>query len=129
MGNMLKGRVAIVTGSGQGVGRGIAIGMAREGAIVITNNRAPKRNETVAVTESFKPIGVKRTPEFDAEDIKKILALRGDAESTAQEIRMNGGKATPFTETSRIMKPPANWYRPPSSNTAELTSSSITPQV
>lgn len=96
MGNTLKGRVAIVTGSGQGVGRGIAIGMAREGAIVITNNRAPKRNDTVSVTESFKSIGIKGTPEFNEEEMRKILALRGDAESTTQEIMMNGGEATPF---------------------------------
>jgi 3-oxoacyl-[acyl-carrier protein] reductase len=35
----LKGKVAIVTGSGQGIGRAIAIAMAREGAAVVTNNR------------------------------------------------------------------------------------------
>jgi len=39
MGNRLKGKVAIVTGSGQGIGLAIAIAFAREGATVITNNR------------------------------------------------------------------------------------------
>ncbi len=39
MGSFLKGRVAIVTGSGQGIGKAIALAMAREGAAVITNNR------------------------------------------------------------------------------------------
>ena len=37
----LEGKVAIVTGSGQGIGKGIARGLARLGAKVITNNRRP----------------------------------------------------------------------------------------
>ena len=41
MGKRLKDRVAIITGSGSGIGRAIAIVMASEGAKVITNNRAP----------------------------------------------------------------------------------------
>lgn len=96
MAKSLEGKVAIVTGSGQGVGRGIALFMAREGAKVITNNRKPKSNDTISVNESFKSIGVKGTPEFNSEEMKKILELRGDAESTAQEIILEGGEATPF---------------------------------
>ncbi len=38
---VLQGKVAVVTGSGQGLGRGIAIGLGKEGAKVITNNRKP----------------------------------------------------------------------------------------
>ena len=41
MGDWLKDRVAVVTGSGQGIGKAIAIAMAKEGARVVTNNRRP----------------------------------------------------------------------------------------
>ena len=36
---LLEGKVALVTGSGQGIGRSVALAMADEGAKVITNNR------------------------------------------------------------------------------------------
>jgi 3-oxoacyl-[acyl-carrier protein] reductase len=39
MGQRLKGKGAVVTGSGQGIGRAVAIAMAQEGARVVTNNR------------------------------------------------------------------------------------------
>ena len=83
MGRKLEGMVAIVTGSGQGVGRGIAIGLAREGAKVITNNRKPKSSLT-----DFR--------ECDEEEREKITTLIGDAESTANEIISEGGEAIPF---------------------------------
>ncbi|MFC1952726.1 SDR family NAD(P)-dependent oxidoreductase [Chloroflexota bacterium] len=39
MGDRLKDKVAIVTGSGQGIGGAIALALAQEGASVVTNNR------------------------------------------------------------------------------------------
>jgi len=50
MNDRLKGKVAVVTGSGQGIGRAIAIAIAREGAKVITNNRQPATSGSDAET-------------------------------------------------------------------------------
>jgi 3-oxoacyl-[acyl-carrier protein] reductase len=59
MGDFLKGRVAIVTGSGQGIGRAIAIAMAKEGAKVVTNNRSPgtKGGDAETVAQEIKVMG------------------------------------------------------------------------
>lgn len=49
----LKDKVALVTGAGQGIGRGIALALAREGAKVVVSDITDKAKEVAKEIESF----------------------------------------------------------------------------
>lgn len=91
MSKHLEGKVAIVTGSGQGIGRAIAKALAAEGCKVVTNNRKPCKKNAVAMFEK------ERVNRLDAETQawveKEVETYAGDAETTAQAIRDAGGEA------------------------------------
>ncbi|MGE4239170.1 SDR family NAD(P)-dependent oxidoreductase [Ramlibacter sp.] len=73
MGNMMKGKVAIVTGAGGGIGREIALAMAAEGAKVVVND-----------------IGTSTTGEG---------ADKGPAQKVVDEIESRGGQAVASTDS------------------------------
>jgi NAD(P)-dependent dehydrogenase (short-subunit alcohol dehydrogenase family) len=64
MTDLLKDKVAIVTGSGQGIGRAIAIALAKEGARVITNNRSAgsKGGDAETTVKEIKDKGGQAAP-------------------------------------------------------------------
>lgn len=93
MGDALKGKVAVVTGSGQGIGRAIAIAMGREGAKVVTNNRKPGSTNFAILSDA-------QLNALSPEKREWVLQLQkeysGDAETTARQIRELGGEAIAF---------------------------------
>ncbi len=79
---MLEGKVAIVTGAGQGVGRGIALALARHGAQVAVQGRTlSKLEETCRLIEKFGPAAIPV-----AGDVKQIDDLKRCVETTVKEL-------------------------------------------
>jgi len=93
MGDSLKGKIAIVTGSGQGIGRAIALELAAQGAKVVTNNRKPGSTGFAIMNDKLvKNLSPEKRAWFD----KHVAEDTGDAETTAAKIRQLGGDALAF---------------------------------
>jgi NAD(P)-dependent dehydrogenase (short-subunit alcohol dehydrogenase family) len=76
-GKRLEGRVAIITGAGQGIGEGIARGYAREGAKVVITGRTLSKLEDVAgrIRDAGGEVTALEALAGNQEDAEKTVAL------------------------------------------------------
>ena len=101
MGDRLKDRVAIVTGSGQGIGKAIAVAMAMEGAKVMTNNRRPGTSggDAETVAKEINGLGGQAVPFFgsvsDFDMAEKIVQTAVDNFGRVDIMVNNAGADVP----------------------------------
>jgi len=70
---LLQGKVAVVTGSGRGIGRGIALALAREGARLVVNDigcevdgRGSAQDPAANVVREIEALGSEAVPSYDS---------------------------------------------------------------
>ncbi len=109
MSGRLAGRTALVTGAGRGIGRAIAAGLAREGALVAANYRR-SRDEAETLVHDIEAAGgaafalqadVGKTSDLASmfEQLKHALAERG---AVGLDILVNNAGISAFADISAL---------------------------
>jgi 3-oxoacyl-[acyl-carrier protein] reductase len=106
----LNGKVALVTGAGRGVGREIALTLAREGASVAINYRSSATDSDALAAEIAAAGGKAKAYKADVGDFAAVTAMVGHVvkDFGALNILINNAglaKRQRFVETT-----PADWH-------------------
>ena len=106
----LNGKVALVTGAGRGVGREIALTLAREGASVAINYRSSVKDADALAAEIAAAGGKAKAYRADVADFAAVTAMVGHVvkDFGALNILINNAglaKRQRFVETT-----PADWH-------------------
>ncbi|MGH1504780.1 MAG: SDR family NAD(P)-dependent oxidoreductase [Acidimicrobiales bacterium] len=106
----LDGRVAVVTGSGQGIGRGIAWALADAGADVVLNaRRVPDLEQTAAGVESRGRRAL--IVDGDIRDFSDVLAERTIAEFGRLDIWVNNVGGSDENDVHLLVDTPDDIFR------------------
>jgi len=108
----LKGKIAVVTGASRGIGRGIALRLARVGARVVVNYRVSKEQAEEVVREITEGGGHAIAIQADVSDFKEAQALIKTTRARFGRVDIlvnNAGIVGAHTSTDEIE--PEEWRR------------------
>ena len=108
----LDGKVALITGAGQGVGRGIALAMAKQGAAIAVAGRTESKIKSVCT--EIAAFGGRAVP------ILCEVKLAEDVTRCVAETLRPSGASTYWSTTPRRCRWVACW-RPMSRNTGSVS--------
>jgi NAD(P)-dependent dehydrogenase (short-subunit alcohol dehydrogenase family) len=96
--NVIKNRVALVTGGSRGIGRGIALELARRGHAVVVNyagNEAAARETAETCRASGTPAEICQADVSRAEDRARLIAFTGERFGRLDLLVNNAGITSP----------------------------------
>jgi len=93
----LKGKVAIVTGSGRGIGKAIAIGFAKEGASLVVVSRT--FSEVLETAEEIEALSVEALP------LRVDVSSRSDVENMVEKALGRFGRIDILVNNAGIIGP------------------------
>ncbi len=110
----LRGRVAIVTGGGRGLGRAMALGLAREGAtVVVTAARAEAEvQSTVAEAKSGRIVAV-QADVTKPEDCTRVVDLALAEGGRLDLLVNNAGRGMRYVSETFLTEPTHFWETDP----------------
>ena len=94
----LRGKVAVVTGGGRGIGKAIALAFAREGAHIAPISRQGSSAEVQAVSKEAEALGVKALP------LSADVSLKADVQTAIQQAIDTFGRVDILVNNAGIAK-------------------------
>jgi 3-oxoacyl-[acyl-carrier protein] reductase len=94
----LKGKNALITGSARGLGKSMAIALAKDGCDIIINDIEPMKEEALKTIEEIKKLGV--NADFISADVSNFDSCK----KLAEEIKAKFGKVNILINNAGITK-------------------------
>jgi len=107
----MKGKNALITGSARGLGKEMALTLAKQGCNIIINDIEPMKEEALKTVEEIKKLGV--NAEFIAADVSDFESCKKMAESIKEkfqkvDILINNAGITKDRTLKKMT--PEEWY-------------------